>query len=381
MKKLSLWLTLGAAVVLVGGGCSQAPGPDGVGDNQVKNNAADTSPIKLGYVGPLTGEAASLGNDGLAAAKIAVDEVNKAGGVNGRMLELVAEDGQCNPKVATNAGNKLINVDKVPAIVGGLCSGETMAIAPMAEQNKVIMVSTCSSAPTVTAAGDYIFRTYPSDAFQGKYAADYVYTTMGKKKAAVMNPQGDYGVGIKNSFEARFKELGGEIVLSEEHATDNRDFRTTLTKIKASGAEVVYFPGYPEAVVAGAKQAKELNLGIPLFGADAWDDAKVTGNAVTNGYMYTVASSDIKDENWVNKLKAVGANNTVCAPRAYDNVKILADVMKRVGTDTTKMKDELYKVKDYAGVGGSVSFDSNGDMTTANYVVKLVKGGKAEAVK
>lgn len=384
MKKLPAFLVAGAALLLLGAGCApeaQAPAPQPQAAAPTPAPEPAKTTIKLGWLGPLTGDAASLGKDALAASKLAVDEVNKAGGINGQNLELIAEDGQCDPKAAANAGNKLVNVDKVPVILGGLCSGETMAVAPIAEQNKVIVFSGCSSAPTVSAAGDYIFRSYPSDSFQGKFAADYIYNKLEKKKVAVMATQGDWGKGVKDAFIENFKTLGGETLFAEDFSQESRDFRTQITKIKGLKPELVYIVGYTEASNALLKQAKEMNLNAALLGADAWDDEKIYSNSFAEGAMYVVPSVTSEDETWIAKLKAVGASNTTCAPRSYDNANILADIMKRVGTDTTKIKEELYKVKDYQGVGGTVTLDANGDPTTANYVVKVMKGGKSELVK
>lgn len=370
MNKYRILLGLAAVLLIGGAGCSAVQ--EGTVDT---TPTEDTSPIKIGWLGPLTGDAGSLGSDALAGAQIAVDELNEAGGVNGRMLELVAEDGKCNPKDATAAGNKLITLDKVPAIVGGLCSGETTAVAPIAEQNKVVLFSGCSSAPNITDAGDYIFRSYPSDAFQGKVAADHIYNKLGKKKVAVLADLGDWGQGVKGSFEAAYAELGGEIVYSDDFQQTERDFRTQLTKVKSSDAELLYFMGFTEATLPALKQIKELGLELPLLGGDTWSDAEITGSELGEGIQFVIGDVEVKNEEWVKKLTDTGANNTVCAPQVYNNVKILADIMSRVGTDSTMIKDELYKVKDYQGINMSVTIDENGDLATADYVVKEVKDG------
>lgn len=382
MTKAGLLGGVAAILLLAGAGCPAQKQADTTPTPSADKKAmVDTSPIKLGWLGPLTGDAASIGKDALAAAEIAVGEVNSAGGINGRNLELVVEDGKCNPKDAADAGNKLINIDKVPVIVGGTCSGETMAVAPVAEQNKVVVFSYCSSAPTVTDAGDYIFRSYPSDAFQGKYAAGYVYNTLNKKKVAVLAVLGDWGTGVKNSFVNNFPVLGGEVVFVEDYPQDARDLRTQLTKIKDAKPELLYFIGYTEASIAGLRQAKELGLTMPIFGADAWDDAKIHENDFASGISYVVAAVTSKDTAFIDRLKAKNADNTICAPGSYNNVKIVADIMKRVGADSIKIKDELYKVKDYPGVNGAITLDQNGDLATAAYEVKMVKDKKAEVVK
>ena len=372
MKKASLLVGALAGILFLGAGCSQAP--------EEAKKMEDTSPIKIGFLGPLTGDVADPGKNLLGVTQMAVDEVNAAGGINGRNLEIIAEDGKCTPKDAADAGNKLINVDKVTVILGGLCSGETLSVAPVAEQNKVILISPGSSAPNITTAGDYIFRTYPSDSFQGKVGADYVYNSLGKRKAAVLASLGDYGTGLKNSFIDSFKALGGEVVYAEDFAQDTKDFRTQLTKIKASNADVVYFVSYTEAAIAGLRQAKELGVKLPFFAGDTWDDAKVQANSFSEGIMFTVGSagvkSDKKDE-FEKKLTAKGFTNTVGASGGYNNVNIIADIMKRVGTDATAIKNELYKVKDYPGVSGSITIDSNGDLASAGYDIKVVNKGKA----
>lgn len=134
-------------------------------------------PIKLGFIGPLTGDVASIGEPSLVAAQIAVDEINEEGGINGQPIQLISEDGKCTGVAAANAAQKLVNVDKVIAIIGGLCSGETLAIAPIAEAGKVPTISTCASSPEISTAGDYSFRVYPSDNYQGKFAATHIITT------------------------------------------------------------------------------------------------------------------------------------------------------------------------------------------------------------
>lgn len=380
MQKIKALLAVAGALLLAGAGCTVTPLAE---KDATQNQPAPqlTGPVKIGWVGPLTGDAASVGKDALVAAQLAVEEVNAAGGINGAMMELVAEDGKCNPKDAATAGNKLINVDKVPAIVGTACSGEMMAIAPTAEQNKTIMIGYCASAPTVSAAGDYIFRTYPSDVLQSKFVAEYVYNTLGKKKVATLAVLGDWGTGLKNGFEQRFKELGGEVVSSQDYVQESRDLRTQLAKAKDSQPEILFFVGYTEASIAGLKQAKELGLNMPIIGGDAWDDTKIHANSFAEGIMYSVGAAPQYDPAWVEKLKQKGATTNVCVPRSYDNVKLLAEIMKRAGTDTAKIKDELYKIQGYQGMGGVVNMDSNGDNTSAQFQIKVVKNGKTEAVK
>ena len=349
------------------------------------NQPTSTEPVKIGFVGPLTGDAANIGQNVRAAVEISVKEVNGAGGIDGRPLEIVYEDGQCTGSVAANAANKLINVDKVPLILGGACSGETSAFTGAAEQSKTVVLSYCSSAPTISQAGDYIFRDYPSDLYQGSFGAEYIYNKLGKKNVAILYVKSDWGNGIKDVFAKRFKELGGTVVADEGYEQTSRDLRTQLTKIKAANPEVVYFLGYTEASIPGIKQAKELGLNVPLFGGDAWDDSKIWSEvgAAGEGDMYSVAYAPLNAD-FKAKMKAKVGNDeiTICAPQAYDAVKLIAKVIGKVGTNAEAIKNELYKTSYVGGVSASeIKFDSNGDLVGANYIVKVVRNGEAVELK
>ena len=341
--------------------------------------------INLGFIGPLTGDAANIGQNAKAAVEVAIEEVNAAGGVDGKTLNVIYEDGKCNGKDAANAANKLINVDKVLAIVGAACSGETSAFTGLAEQTKTVVLSYCSSAPALTTAGDYIFRNYPSDTYQGAFAAEYLKNTLTKNSAAVFYVKSDWGVGIRDVFKEKFAELGGMIVFDEGYEQTAREFRTTLSKIKTSGADVVYFVGYTEASIPMLKQAKELGVNLQFFGADAWDDSKIWTDAGTSGEgaMYTVVSAN-PSEGFKNALAIKVGNNEVgaCSPTAYDAVHILAEVIEKVGTDSVKVKDALYDVNHLGGVSSSIiKFDRNGDLIGANYIIKKVSNSVTSEVK
>jgi branched-chain amino acid transport system substrate-binding protein len=375
MKKTLLWLGLIVIVIGVVVTLSGDRAPD-VGSKE---------PIKIGFIGPLTGDLATLGQNAKSATEIAVEEVNKAGGVNGRPLEIIYEDGQCDGKVATNAANKLINIDKVPVILGGLCSSETSSFAGMAEQSKVVTLSYCSSAPNISQAGDYIFRDYPSDLYQGAFGAEYAFDTLDKKKVAILFVKGDWGTGIKNVFASEFKKLGGEILAEEGYDATARDLRTQITKIKATKPDLVYFLGYTDASIPGLKQVRELGLSVPLLGGDAWDDPKIYEDAgvAAEGIMYTVPFAPLNDSFKEAMATKTGSSDVLaCSPGAYDGIKILSQVMEKVGTNSTAIKDELYKVDYRDGVSSTqIRFDENGDPVGASYVVKVVRSGKSEVLK
>lgn len=340
----------------------------------------ETSPIKIGVLFPLSGDAAYLGENGRTALSIGVDELNAAGGVEGRPIELVFEDGKCDGKEAVNAANKLIDIDKVSAVIGGICSAETLAIAPLAESAMIPLVSPASTNPKITEAGDYTFRFVASDLVQGRYAAEYVYNTLGKKKVATIYCLADFCVGIKDVFASRFKELGGTILGEEGVSQDSRDLRTQITKVKALNPELVYFVGYTQGSIIGLKQMRELGVTVPVFGSDAWDDAKIPSDAgaASEGAMYTVAANQALPQSFTDEMsrRTNGQDIVVYSPRAYDILKALAMIMERVGTDGVKVKAELYGLTDYQGIADKYSLDDNGDLEGGSFTVKKYSGGK-----
>ncbi len=335
--------------------------------------------VKLGFIGPLTGDAANLGQNAKTAVQLAVDEVNQSGGIQGKQLQMVYEDGQCNGTAASNAANKLMNVDQVPVILGGACSGETGAFAPAAKQAGVVVFSYCSSNPALSKAG--IFRDYPSDAYQGSFGADYVYNTLGKRKAAVMFAKTDYGVGIKQVFENEFQKLGGTIVDEEGFDQGTRDLRTQLAKVKAAKPDIVYFVSMTDEAVVGIKQAGELGLKMPFFGGDGWDDPKIpkTTGSASNGDMYTVPKPTRLDDFKAQMKAKTGSDEVLtCSPYAYDAVKLMAQVIGKVGTDPAAIRTEMFKTLYTGGVSSDkISFDENGDLVGAAYSVKVIQNGTA----
>lgn len=354
------------------------------------NTSSQTAPptpskketLKIGFISPLTGDAASIGVVNKAAVEVAVEEVNAQGGINGKNLEVIYEDGQCNAKTASSAAHKLIDIDKVPVILGGLCSTETSAFAPGAMQKKVLVLSHGSSAPALSRTGKYFFRSYPSDLNQGKFAAEYAYNTLKVKKVAILYHISDWGSGIRDVFEQQFRKLGGTIVAAEGTKQDIKDYRAQLTKIKAVQPDLIYAPMYPEGSIAALNQAKELGIPTKMLGGDAWADTKLQKEVSGKGeYLYTEPVSAYPEDFKAKILaKTKGEQVALATANAYDNVKMIAEVLKKAGTDPDKMADELRATK-YAGVSGNIAFDASGDVTTAAYVVKQIKDGKAEVVK
>src|SRR3989344_1481996 len=346
-----------------------------------KSPEKETGPIKIGFMGPFTGDLANIGKNAQAAVQIAEEEINAGGGILGRTLEVVYEDDQCTVAPGANAVSKLINTDKVVAILGATCSGATLAAAPVAEAAGIPMLSYCSTAPAVSDAGDYIFRNVPSDNFQATFGANYL-VGKGLKNVALVYIKNDWGLGLKDALKSALAAAGGTLVAEESYDPTSKDLRSQMTKVRDATPDAVYFVGYTDGTIAGLKQAKELGVTAPLFGADAWDDSKIWSSlgGAGEGAMYTLVGTNSSDE-FKQKMQAkLGAPDLIyCSNYAYDGLKILAKSIERAGaTDGEKVKDALYKTEYAGGVSSDeIKFDANGDPTDANYSIKLIKGGVA----
>src|SRR3989338_3759210 len=289
-----------------------------------KKDGASSETIKIGFVGHLTGELANMGENTKAAVEIAVEEVNAAGGVLGKNIEVVYEDDVCTGATGANAVSKLINTDKVVAVLGGLCSGATLGEAPISEAAKVVQLSYCSTNPTISQAGDYIFRDVPSDLFQAKYAADYL-VGKGKTKVALLTVKNDWGDGLNKAFSDAFIKAGGTIVTADSFDPDAKNLKAQFATIKGKNPDAVYFAGYTDASIAGLKQASDLGIKATFFGADAWDDTKVWSElgSIGDGAMFTVVGTNSTDEFKAKMKEKLGKEDLVyCSNYAYDGVKV-----------------------------------------------------------
>jgi len=372
------------AVVIVGYFIFKSPS-EPFATEPVLNKPVSVAPIKIGVVGPLTGDMANIGENMRAAVEIATEEINLAGGISGRQLNIIYEDSKCVGKEGSSAVSKLINIDKVSAILGDTCSSSTLAQAPISEKAKVVQLSYCSTAPDITNAGDYIFRDVPSDLFQAKFAANYIYNKLGKKKVAILFINNDWGNGIDKAFNDAFLAIGGQIVNREGYDLATKDLRSQLTKIKGLNPEVVYFAGFTDSTIAGLKQAKELGLKNIFFGADSWDDTKIWNDLgiAGNDAIFTVVGTASTDDFKAKMQAKLNKPDIIyCSNYAYDGLKVLAKGLSSVGGDATKLKDALYNINYTGGVSAeTITFDKNGDPVTFNYIVKKVQDGKVEIVK
>lgn len=337
-----------------------------------------TGPIKIGFIGPLTGEAAPYGVDPLAGVQLKVDEVNAAGGINGREVQLIAEDGKCTGSDAASAAQKLVNVDNVVAIVGGPCSGETLAIAPIAEFAGVVVMSPLSSSPDVSTAGNFIFRNYPSDALKTKAMAAY-FAKQGLDTVAIFTENTDFAQSFRTSLMTDYGE--DHFVFDETVEPNTKDFRSLLTRLKDADFDVLVannqFPATTAALIQQARELGITQLAISHDTADTLEMVELAGDAAEGFQVINVQSMD--DSNpFGAKVSSAGHSvqgALVYVAQGYDAAGVLLDAMASVGTDGAAIRDYLYDLPAYNGVIGTFSFDENGDVEGVDYALKEVQDG------
>jgi branched-chain amino acid transport system substrate-binding protein len=337
-------------------------------------------PIKVGIYGDLSGQTSSFGQSTKNGALMAIDEINAAGGINGRKVESVMEDDQGQPQQASTVVTKLINQDKVVAIIGEVASSNSLAAAPKAQEAKVPMITPSSTNPKVTQVGDYIFRVCFTDDFQGAVAAKFATNTLKAKKAAVLGDfNSDYSKGMTQYFVQEFTGAGGQIVAQQSYTQTDADFKGQLTNIRATNPDVIFVPGYYGQVGVIAKQAKELGIKAPLLGGDGWDSPKLFelgGAALDGNYMvnhYSVDDPSPAVQKFVAAYKAkYGIVPDAIAALGYDAMNVLADSIKRAGsTDSAKLRDAIAGTKGFAGVTGSISLNAGRDAVKPAVVFEL----------
>ena len=238
-------------------------------------SSESASEIKIGFIGPLTGDYANYGTLCRQAVEMAIDECNAKGGINGSTVKLVAEDSEGDPNKALAAMEKLANTDKVCAVVGPVLTGEAFSVGPVACELGVLAVTPSASHKDVTNQGDYIFRTTPSDGLQGEVAGKYWAQVLGYKKIATLYAKNDYSQGLAEGMKESFEAEGGKIVAEETFMVGDKDFKTQLTKIAALKPEAIYIPNYTVEMAQILEQAAQLGIDIPFLSGDGFSDPMI----------------------------------------------------------------------------------------------------------
>ena len=344
------------------------------------------SEIVIGEFGSLTGTTATFGTSTKNGIDIAVDEINKAGGVLGKKIRVIVEDDQGKPEEAQTVVTKLINKDQVVAVLGEVASSRTMAAAPVAQQNGIPLITPSSTNPKVTEIGDYIFRVCFIDPFQGFVIAKFAANTLKVKNAAILRDiKNDYSVGLADVIGDNFKKMGGNIVANESYSEGDTDFSAQLTSIKSKNPDAVFLPGYYTEVGLVVRQAKKLGLNVPFIGGDGWDSPKLIeiGGDALNGSYYSnhFAVSDPKPaiQKFVADYRSrYGATPDALAGLGYDAASILFDAIKRANsTDGAKIRDAIASTKDFMGITGTITLDKDRNAVKPAVILQ-VKDGKLE---
>lgn len=348
-----------------------------------KPNNGETShrTIKIGYFGDLTGPTFNFGRSAYNGVLMAASEINQLGGINNRQIDVVIEDDKGSPEEAARLTAKLIDHDKVVAIIAGGTSGNSRAAAPKAQASHIPLISPSSTDPAVTQTGDYIFRTCFVDSFQGEVMATFAATTLKAKKAAILfDFNSPYGRGLTEYFELSFRKLGGDIVNKQSYMQGDADFKGQLSSIKAAEPDVIYIPGYYGDVALIVKQARTMGLEQPLLGGDGWDAPELwqlAGAALNNSYMSTHYSVDDPShaiQAFVQEYKHRYGNLApdAHAALAYDAARLLFDAIRRAGTtDSDKLRDALAQTKNFDGVTGIINMDADRNAIKPAVVLKL----------
>jgi branched-chain amino acid transport system substrate-binding protein len=343
--------------------------------------AADSSAVNIGGIFPHSGGVAVYGVDARNGVLLAIDEINDAGGIAGKKINLISEDDEGLAEKSVNAFTKLTTQSKVSVIIGSLTSGCTIAITDRAQAQKVVVMAPAATATAVTDAGDFIFRACFIDPFQGTVGGQFAVKDLAAKRAAVLYDIGnDYSVGLKDNFVVAFQNGGGQVLAQESYNTGDVDFNAQITKIKAGNPDVVYLPDYYSTVALIAKQLRAQGINTPIVGADGWDGLQSNaGDEVLNGFFsnhYAPDSTEPKSQAFVRDYEAkYKGRPTGFAALGYDSMYLLKDAMVKAGTttDSVKIKEALAATKG-SYLTGNLSFDAKRNPVKSAVMLELVKG-------
>src|SRR6266496_3388198 len=372
MKKHSLLAAVALVCALLVSGCKK----------ESAGQAGDV--IKIGEFASLTGKEAAFGQSSHKGTLLAIEELNAAGGVLGKKIELVYEDNRSTPGESATVVQKLISRDRVVAILGEVASGRSLEAAPICQKNKIPQVSPSSTNPQVTEMGDYIFRVCFTDPFQGKLLADFAKRTLKAQQVAILTDvAAPYSVGLTRYFKEPFLAHGGTVVMEKSFSSGDKDFKPQLTAIKAANPQAIFAPCYYTEAGLIAVQARQLGISVPLFGGDGWEAPEliqIGGSALEGTYYSTHYSAEDQSplvQSFVKKFKARFSGETPDAMAAlgYDSAAVLVDAINRAGsTEGPKIRDALATTKDFIGVTGNTTMDPNRNATKPAVIITVKEG-------
>ncbi len=369
MKRILLSLLIVASLLI-----ALACQPSGSGGDKVR----------IGVFMSLTGSTANFGISSVNGIKMAADEVNAAGGINGKPVELLVEDDRSDASEAATIVTKFVTQNQVHGILGEVASSRSIAAAPIAQNARIPMLTPSSTNPEVTKKGDYIFRSCFIDPVQGAAIAQFAARTLNAKRAAIMvDRKNDYSTGLAKNITETFTRLGGTMVAETSYQEGDQDFNAQLTSLKGSNPEVIFVPGYYNDVGLVAKQARDKGITVPLIGGDGWDSAQlyaIGGTALDGSFFsnhYSPFDTDPKVQKFVNGYKSrYGTIPDALAATAYDAAHIMFDAIKRANSlDGKAIRDAMAATKEFPGVTGNVTFNENRDAVKPIIMIEIKPGG------
>lgn len=367
-KKTFGWVIVLVAIVLIALGFN-------------KNQGREEEVIKIGYFGPFTGLlAASTGESVAEGFKLAEAQKNTFGN---KKVEVIYEDDACDAKKALSAARKLIDTDKVKILVSGVCSASTLAVAPIAEQNKIILITPTSASPKITTAGDYVFRLSSPTTGMAQAANDYI-VNKGYKKVALLFENNEYPAGWKDSFLSIFR---GEVIV-EGIAPGSTDVKSQLLKLSQSKPDAYVFTMIsPATANITLKQFKELGLKGEIVGNDTFSLKVIHQTPDAEGITMVTYSYDLtsaKMQEFLSQYQTEynrPSKEEIYAALGFDTYNALFESIEACdGNDTTCIKTKLYQRKNIPSISGEYSIDENGD-TKRKFTVRKVEGGKLMEMK
>jgi branched-chain amino acid transport system substrate-binding protein len=348
------------------------------------NPQAGSDKVRIGVFMSTTGSTANFGISSVNGIKMAADEINAAGGINGKQVELLVQDDRSDAAEAATIVTKFVTQDQVHAVIGEVASSRSIAAAPIAQNAKIPMLTPSSTNPEVTKKGDFIFRSCFIDPYQGAAIAQFAAKTLGAKTAAIMvDRKNDYSTGLEKVITETFTKFGGKMVATQSYQEGDQDFNAQLTSLKGSNPEVIFVPGYYNDVGLIAKQARDKGITVPLIGGDGWDSEqlyKIGGTALNGSYFtnhYSPFDTEPKVVKFVNDYKSrYNSTPDALAATAYDAANIMFDAIKRSKSLSGQdIRDALQATNAFPGVTGTVTFNQQRDAVKPIVMIEIKDGG------
>ncbi|MCP5162721.1 MAG: branched-chain amino acid ABC transporter substrate-binding protein [Hahellaceae bacterium] len=337
--------------------------------------AANADTLKIALAGPVTGDVAQYGDMQNIGALMAIEQINKAGGVKGMKLEGVVYDDSCDPKQAVQVANKVVN-DGIKFVVGHLCSSSTQPASDIYEDEGVLMITAASTSPDITARGHkMIFRTIGLDSHQGPTAGNYIADTLKPKRMAVIHDKQQYGEGIATAVKDTVTKKGVNVVLFEGINKGDKDFSALIAKLQKENIDFVYYGGYHPELGLILRQAAEKGFNVKFMGPEGVgnsDLSSIAGAAAENLLVTLPPSFDTRAENkaLVDAFKAKGQDPSgAFVLTAYSAVQVMADAIKASGTTDTQKLQHTLREMTFNTPTGNIAFDAKGDLKTFDFVI------------